>query len=177
MYWETRIPNSYTIAWFSLSELKLLTRWEMYSSWKCNLKFKPYWGNSHMNCGERIAFIFCCFSKRTDTCWAEEIRPRTRVFHEDCVCCPATELKASAIPWCTEVIWKTGQRSQGCHSSICFNHWQAIFIPTLEILRWGRHPRGCRGNIHAHMGITLCLLTRPNHIISVSNVHNFPPSW
>ena len=118
-------------------------------------------------------FPFCifCFSKSTDTCWDEVIWPPTRVFHEEYVCCTVIELKASFIPRCTEVIWKMNRRSQDCYFSVCFNHWQSIFIPNIEIFRWGRHPREYWGNTYFHMGITLCSLTYSNNIIPISNVN------
>ena len=137
-----------------------------------SLKLKSYWGKSEINWGEIIAFIFLCFSKRTDTSCDEEIRPPTHVFHEEYACCTATELKASFTPWCTKVFWKMSQRSQDCYFSVCFNHWQTIFIATLKIFRWDRHPREYWGNTYFHMGITSCSLIYSNNIIPVSNVNN-----
>lgn len=101
-------------------QLKLFMCGSIYSSHKYNLKFKPYWRYSQINWGEIISFIFFCFSKRTDTCWDEEIWPPTRVFHEEYVCCTATELKASVIPWCTKVIgkWARGVRAAISQSAL-----------------------------------------------------------
>ena len=185
--WEIRIPilhhNSFSL-FFSLSlslspslshthtRLKLSKCWKIHSSQKYSLKLKSYWGKSEINWGEIIAFIFLCFSKRTDTSCDEEIRPPTHVFHEEYACCTATELKASFTPWCTKVFWKMSQRSQDCYFSVCFNHWQTIFIATLKIFRWDRHPREYWGNTYFHMGITSCSLIYSNNIIPVSNVNN-----
>lgn len=152
--------------------LKLPKCWKIHSSQKYNLKLKSYWGKSEINWGEIIAFIFFCFSKRSDPSCDEEIWPPTHVFHEEYACCTVTELKASFTPWCPKVFWKMSQRSQDCYFSVCFNHWQTIFIPTLEIFRWDRHPREYWGNTYFHMGITLCSLIYSNNIIPVSNVNN-----
>jgi hypothetical protein len=80
------------------------------------------------------------FSKTADTCRDVEY-DLLHVFSMRNMLAVQPELKASCIPLCTKVIWKRSQKSQDCCFSVCFNHWQAIFIPTAEIFRWGRHSR------------------------------------